>query len=44
MKKITLKAISMVLYMPPLDDEPVAYLIRNDGAENEYYMVENCRQ
>ena len=27
--------------MPALCDEPVAYLIRNDGYEQEYYMVEN---
>ena len=33
-----------IVDMPSLDDEPVAYLIRNDGAENEYYIVENRRQ
>ena len=27
--------------IPALEDEPTAYLIRNDGAENEYYIVEN---
>ena len=27
--------------MPALCDEPLAYLIRNDGAENEYYIIEN---
>lgn len=30
--------------MPALVDEPVAYLIRNDGSENEYYFVENRQQ
>ncbi|MCR4921564.1 MAG: M6 family metalloprotease domain-containing protein [Bacteroidaceae bacterium] len=30
--------------MPALDAAPVAYLIRNDGAENEYYIVENRQQ
>lgn len=30
--------------MPALSDEPQAYLIRNDGFENEYYMVENRQQ
>ena len=30
--------------MPALSDEPKAYLIRNDGAENEYYIVENRQQ
>ena len=27
--------------MPALNDEPVAYLIRNDNYENEYYILEN---
>ncbi len=27
--------------MPALNDEPVAYLIRNDGWEDEFYIVEN---
>lgn len=27
--------------MPALGDKPTAYLIRNDGYENEYYIVEN---
>ena len=27
--------------MPALCDEPRAYLVRNDGAENEYYIIEN---
>ena len=30
--------------MPALEDEPVAYLIRNDGEANEYYIVENRQQ
>ena len=30
--------------MPALCDEPQAYLIRNDGAENEYYIIENRQQ
>ena len=30
--------------MPALVDEPKAYLIRNDGEENEYYIVENRQQ
>ena len=30
--------------MPALNDNPVAYLIRNDGYDNEYYMVENRQQ
>ena len=30
--------------MPALCDEPVAYLVRNDGAENEYYIIENRQQ
>ena len=27
--------------MPPLQDEPVAYIIYNDGNANEFYMLEN---
>lgn len=27
--------------MPPLQDEPVAYIIYNDGNRNEFYMLEN---
>jgi hypothetical protein len=30
--------------MPALNDKPQAYLIRNDGFENEYYLVENRQQ
>jgi hypothetical protein len=30
--------------MPALSDEPQAYLIRNDGFPNEYYIVENRQQ
>ena len=30
--------------MPALTDEGVAYLIRNEGYENEYYMIENRQQ
>ena len=30
--------------MPALCDESQAYLIRNDGAENEYYIIENRQQ
>lgn len=30
--------------MPALSDEAKAYLIRNDGYENEYYVIENRQQ
>lgn len=30
--------------MSPTAEEPVAYLVRNDGYENEFYMVENRQQ
>lgn len=30
-----------IMDMPALCDEPQAYLIRNDGAENEYYIIGN---
>ncbi len=35
---------STVTDMPALSDEPQAYLIRNDGFEDEYYIVENRQQ
>ena len=38
---IELKENSTISNMPALADEGTAYLIRNDGFENEYYMVEN---
>lgn len=41
---IELTSSTTVTDMPALIDEPVAYLIRNDGAENEYYFVENRQQ
>ena len=41
---VELSSSADIADMPSLDDEPVAYLIRNDGAENEYYIVENRRQ
>ena len=30
--------------LPALCDEPQAYLIRNDGAENEFFIIENRQQ
>ena len=41
---IELTNTDTVTNMPALTDEPIAYLIRNDGAENEYYIVENRQQ
>lgn len=41
---VELTSSTTVTDMPALIDEPVAYLIRNDGAENEYYFVENRQQ
>ena len=38
---IELKEQTAVADMPALADVPEAYLIRNDGYGNEYYMVEN---
>ena len=38
---IELKENSTISNIPALADEGTAYLIRNDGFENEYYMVEN---
>ena len=41
---VELSSTATITDMPALADEPVAYLIRNDGAENEYYIVENRQQ
>lgn len=41
---VELTSTTTITGMPALVDEPVAYLIRNDGAENEYYIVENRQQ
>ena len=30
--------------IPPLSDEPCAYLIRNNGFKDEYYIIENRQQ
>ena len=35
---------AVITDMPALCDEPQAYLVRNDGAENEYYIIENRQQ
>ena len=39
-----LTTAATITKMPSLSDEPQAYLIRNDGHENEYYIVENRQQ
>jgi hypothetical protein len=41
---IELKEKTTVVNMPALADAGRAYLIRNDGYENEYYIVENRQQ
>ena len=38
---IELKEETTITDMPALTDEGRAYLVRNDGYENEYYIVEN---
>ena len=39
-----LKEATTITNMPALSDGPQAYLIRNDGFQNEYYIVENRQQ
>ena len=39
-----LATTTTVTNMPALSDEPQAYLIRNDGFQDEYYIVENRQQ
>ena len=41
---VELTSPTTITGMPALTDEPVAYLIRNEGSENEYYFVENRQQ
>ena len=41
---VELSQTTIVSDMPALADEAVAYLIRNDGYAEEYYMVENRQQ
>lgn len=41
LKPEELKETTKITDMPALADEGRAYLIRNDGCENEYYIVEN---
>ena len=41
---IELEETTTITDMPALADEGRAYLIRNDGYENEYYIVENRQQ
>jgi M6 family metalloprotease-like protein len=36
-----LSSPAVVTDMPALQDEPVAYIILNDGNENEYFLLEN---
>jgi M6 family metalloprotease-like protein len=38
---IELTSAATITSMPALSDKPVAYIIRNDGHEQEFYMVEN---
>ena len=44
LKPIVLAEETSVTDMPALGDEPQAYMICNDGYENEFYMVENRQQ
>ncbi len=39
-----LKEATTITDLAALSDKPQAYLIRNDGYENEYYIVENRQQ
>jgi len=41
---VELNSTTTITDMSALDIEPVSYLIRNDGEENEYYIVENRQQ
>ena len=41
MEPTELKEAASVVGMRPLSERPEAYLVRNDGHEDEYYIVEN---
>lgn len=41
---VELTTAGTVTAMPALEDQPCAYLIRNDGSPNEYYILENRQQ
>lgn len=41
MNPVELTSDTEVSHMPALCEEPWSYLVRNDGHENEYYIVEN---
>lgn len=44
LKPIELTSPTTITDMPSLDEEPVAYLVRNNGSANEYYFIENRQQ
>lgn len=39
-----LTADTTITDMPALNDEPTAYMVRNDGHQDEYYIIENRQQ
>jgi M6 family metalloprotease-like protein len=41
LQPVELTAPTTITDMPALHDEPVAYLVRNEGCANEYYIIEN---
>lgn len=44
MTPIELTSDTLVADMPSLAEHPIAYLVRNDGHPDEYYIVENRQQ
>lgn len=44
MTPVELNTDTVVYDMPAINDQPAAYLIRNDGAPQEFYLVENRQQ
>ncbi|MBQ3700851.1 MAG: M6 family metalloprotease domain-containing protein [Prevotella sp.] len=41
---VELTSTTTISDMPALSDQPQAYLVRNDGCEQEYYLLENRQQ
>jgi M6 family metalloprotease-like protein len=41
---VELKEPADITQLPPLNEQPQAYIIRNDGYTDEYYLIENRQQ
>jgi M6 family metalloprotease-like protein len=44
LEPVELTSATSIIGMPSMDEEPIAYLIRNDDDSNDYYLLENRQQ